>query len=112
MIRSRFKILVVLCALLTSINVQASEWVTVDVTAVRAFQSQVNQYVIVSNFSNPHNCTGSTNLVILRADNTDWKLMHATLFAGFLAGKTIKLRVNGCNTGNASAIIDGVEIMR
>lgn len=95
-----------------SANATAAEWVTPTITSVKAFQTQENQYVHVTNFTNPGNCTVASSVVILRADNTDWKMLHSTLLAGFLAGKTIRLRVNGCYSNNTSAIVDGVEIMR
>jgi hypothetical protein len=95
-----------------SANATAAEWVTPNITSVKAFDSQDNQFIHVSNFSNPGGCSDASTVVILRADNTDWKVLHSTLLAGFLAGKTIKLRVNGCSSNNSSAVVDGVEIMR
>ncbi|QLE98920.1 hypothetical protein [Neptunomonas phycophila] len=101
---------IVALSLVSNLSLAASHWSNASVKQVRAFTKQTEHLIFVSSFSNPSNCTGFTNTLVLLKDDTDnWKMVHSLLLTSLISEKRVSIRVSGCR--GSFPIIDGVSVI-
>ena len=94
----------------SNVALSGSDWSSLStITSVRAFTDQEDQFILVSGFSNPHNCSNAGMLTVKKKDN-NWRAVHTVIFSAFIAGRSVKFRVDGCANNGEFPIIDGVEV--
>jgi hypothetical protein len=89
----------------------AGDWVAVDITDIRAFTTQTNHYIAVSDFTNPEGCSVDSVIVLTRSSTSNWKMVHSLLLTSFVSGSAVKVRTAGCNASGVTKI-DGASIYK
>lgn len=98
--------------LFASGSVFAGVWVNANLVGVRAFTTQTEHFVEAQDFSNPDSCPAAAQLVLLRDDANNWKMVHELIMRALVSGKRLQVRTAGCQAGSGATIIDGARILK